>query len=127
MKKLQKEEGSCLRCGQCCMWISMTISQEMQPDTAAYLDAHGCRRRGGRLLIPSRCQHLKGDSPPYSCGLHGTVHKPMICQIYPGARDSSLTMFNGCGYRNNMPPIPPDEPVFRRTGFTEINEIKVIF
>ncbi|MDD1678134.1 MAG: YkgJ family cysteine cluster protein [Methanomicrobiales archaeon] len=114
MKKNQRDEGSCLRCGRCCMWISMVINQEIGPDTAVYLDTHGCRRRGNKLLIPSRCQHLKGDEPPYSCDLHGTVHKPTICDLYPGHKETSFTVFNECGFRKDMPPVPPDEPVFRK-------------
>jgi hypothetical protein len=114
MKREREEEGPCLRCGRCCMWISMVINQEIEPETALYLDAHGCRRRGNRLLIPSRCQHLKGDASPYSCDLHGSLSKPTICRIYPGQGESSFTAFNECGFRKGMPPVPPDEPVYRK-------------
>jgi hypothetical protein len=91
----------------------MTINREFEPDIAAYLDAHGCRRRGNRLLIPSRCQHLKGDSLPYTCDIHGTMYQPLYCQLYPGQNETPILPFNGCGYRKGMPSVPPDGPVLR--------------
>ncbi|MDD1679802.1 MAG: hypothetical protein LUO93_11550 [Methanomicrobiales archaeon] len=93
----------------------MTINSEFEPDTAAYLDTHGCKRRGNKLLIPSRCVHLQGDAAPYSCDLHGTIHQPVNCQVYPGDNNAKFLAFNGCGFRKDLPPLPPDEPVLRKT------------
>lgn len=115
---------TCLRCGQCCANVPLTLSEkELYDDWVRWLKDHGHHFRQIHTIFPMlvfkrhdkkreryifHCTHLRVEKHgKTSCRIH--KHRPDMCRNYPNETALRMGMralnnrseFKGCGYNDN--------------------------
>jgi Fe-S-cluster containining protein len=63
----------CKQCGKCCRFIVIPVAEPIDLDTEAYLEAHGIKYDGKKVIIPAVCQYLQPptrEGTKYKCMIH---------------------------------------------------------
>ena len=88
-------ENKCLKCGECCRWITIPTVKLRKIDISFY-KTRGCKhfRHQGRdwVRIPSPCPNLEGNL----CSIYNL--RPLSCSVQPKAGTPKIFYHKNCGY-----------------------------
>ena len=85
--------------GKCCRVLAFTVSL-LSTDMIRYYELHGCKiervsRTHHRIIVTAQCSQQNSD---YTCKLHGTDKKPLICRYFDAEHKKRVLIPENCVY-----------------------------